>query len=73
MKRLSALLRRITSTNNGDFYCLNCLHSHRTKDKLKEHEYVYKDHDYFYIEMPHANNKTLKYNPGEKYMKVPFI
>ena len=34
VKRLSALLRGITSKNNGDFYCLNCLHSFRTKNKL---------------------------------------
>ena len=31
VKRLSALLRRITSNHNGDFYCLNCLHSFRAK------------------------------------------
>ena len=31
VKKLSALLRGITSTNNGNFYCLNCLHSFRTK------------------------------------------
>ena len=73
VKSLSALLRRITSTNNGDFYCLNCLHSYRTKDKLKEHESVRKDHDYCYIEMPNENNKILKYNPGEKSVKVPLI
>ena len=30
-KRLSELLRGITSTNNGDFYCLNCFHAFRTK------------------------------------------
>ena len=29
--RLSALLRGITSKNNGDFYCLNYLHSFRAK------------------------------------------
>ena len=27
------LLRGITSINNGDFYCLNCLHSFRTKNE----------------------------------------
>ena len=32
VRRLSALLRRITSNHNGDFYCLNCLHSYRTKN-----------------------------------------
>ena len=25
IKKLSALLKGITSNNNGDFYCLNCL------------------------------------------------
>ena len=27
-KSFSALLRRISSSNNGDFYCLNCFHSY---------------------------------------------
>ena len=27
VKKLSALLKGIISKNNGDFYCLNCLHS----------------------------------------------
>ena len=31
---LSALLRGISSSNNGDFYCLNCFHSYRTHNKL---------------------------------------
>ena len=30
VKKLSSILRGITSQNNGDFYCLNCLHSFRT-------------------------------------------
>ena len=33
-------LRGITSKNNGDFYCLNCLHSFRTKSKLESHKKV---------------------------------
>ena len=39
-KKLSALLREITSENNGDFYCLNSLHSFRTKNKLDWHKKV---------------------------------
>ena len=31
---LSALHRTTTYTNNGDFYCLNCFHSFRTKNVL---------------------------------------
>ena len=34
VKKLSALLRGITSQHGG-FYCLNCLHSFRTENKLK--------------------------------------
>ena len=44
--RLPALLRRITSNNNGDFSCLSCLHSFRTKYKLKSREKVCKIKDF---------------------------
>ena len=35
LKRLSTLLREITSKHHGDFYCLNFLHSSRTEKKTK--------------------------------------
>ena len=73
VKKLCALLRGITSNHVGDFYCLNCLHSYRTKDKLKKHEYVCKNHDYSYVDMPNEDHKILKYDYGEKSMKVLFI
>ena len=38
IKSWSGLLRDITSTNHGDFYCFNCLHSYRTLNALKNHE-----------------------------------
>ena len=34
VRKLSALFRGITSNNNGDFYCLNCLHSFRIHVKI---------------------------------------
>ena len=40
VKNLSALVRGITSNHVGDFYCLNCLRSYSTKEKLKKHEKV---------------------------------
>ena len=46
VKKLSALLRGITSKHVGDFYCLNCFHSYSTKDKLKKHKDVCENHDY---------------------------
>ena len=33
-KKLSALLKGVTSKHDGDFYCLNYFHSYSTKDKL---------------------------------------
>ena len=45
-RKLSALLRGITSKNNGNFYCLNCLCSFRTKTKLESHKKVCENKDF---------------------------
>ena len=73
VKILTALFRGITGNNNGDFYCLNSFQSYTTENKLKKHKEVCENHDYCYIKMPEKNNKILKYNQGEKSMKVSFI
>ena len=72
-KKLSVLLRGITSKNEGDVYCLNCFDSYSTKSKLKKHYNVCKNLDYCYVEMPEEESKVLKYNHGENSMKHPFI
>ena len=38
VKNLSGLLKGITSTHMKDFYCLNCFHFYRTKNKLEVHK-----------------------------------
>ena len=43
VKKLSALLKGITSKHDSDFYSLNCLHSFRTENKLMSHEKVCKN------------------------------
>ena len=73
IKKLSALHRGITSKHDGDFYCLNCFYSFTRENALKKYENVCKDHDYCYVEMPDKDNNILKYNPGEKCMKVSFV
>ena len=40
VKKLSALLRGITSKHHGDFYCLNCFYSFATENKRKSHKKV---------------------------------
>ena len=73
VKSFSALFRGITSKHDGEFYCLNCFQSYTTENKLKRDKQVCENHDYCYEEMPKEDNKILKYNIGEKSMKVPFI
>ena len=71
-KKLFGLFCKITLKHDGEFYCLNCLHSFSIKTKLKKYEYLSKRCDCCYIEMPNEEN-ILKYNNGEMSMKVPFI
>ena len=73
VKNLSGLLRGITSNHKEDFYCLNCFHSYRTENKLEAHKKICENHDYCHVEMPTKNNNIIKYNHGEKSMKLPFV
>ena len=73
VKILSALFREILSKHEGDFYCLNCFQAYTTENKFKKHKKVRENHDYCSVEMPKEDNKILKYNQGEKFMKAPFI
>ena len=72
VKRLPALRRGTTSNHYGDFYCLNCFHSHRTLNKLKKHERVCNNFDYCRIYMSKEHEK-IKYLSQEKSLKVLFI
>ena len=73
VKNLPGLLKGIKSTHEKDFYCLKCFHSYRTKSKLESHQKICENHDYCHVEMPIKDNNIIKYNHGEKSMKVPFI
>ena len=72
IKNLPGLLRGITSNHNGDFYCLNCLQSYRTKTKLKKHEKICKNHDFCYLKVPDVDNNILESKPGKKSLKHAF-
>ena len=52
VKKLSALLHGMASKHKDDFFCLNFLHSFRTKNKLKSHEKVCKNKDFCGTVMP---------------------
>ena len=73
MKKLYALLDRITSKNKGDFYCLSCLHSFRIENKFKSHEKVCKSKDLCGIVMLLEKGNTLEFNQYMKSDKMPYI
>ena len=73
VKNLSGLLREITSNHTGDFYCLNCFCAYSTKNKFEAHKKICENYDYCHVEMPTKDNNIIKYNHGEKSMKLPFI
>ena len=73
VKNSSGLFRGITPTHEKDFYCLNCFHSYGTKSKLELHKKICENRDYCHVEMPPKSNNIIKYNHGEKSMKVPFV
>ena len=59
---LSALLREIASKYYGDLYCLYCLTSYKTKNKLESHKKVCENKDVCNIVMPSEDNKILESN-----------
>ena len=73
VKSLSRLLRGINSNHDGDYYCLNCFHSYRTENKLNVHKKVCENRNYCKIEMPSNDNNFIRYNQGEKSLKLPFV
>ena len=68
VKKISALLRGTTSKNNGDFYCLTCLHSFRTKNKLESHKRVYEKNHFCHVIMPSEETKILEFNQYQKFI-----
>ena len=74
VKKLSVLLRGITSKHIGNFYCLDCRHFFRTKSTLGSHKKVCKNIDIWSIVMFFENTKTIiEFNKYQKSDKAPFI
>ena len=59
-------LRAITSKHHGDFYCLNCLHSFATENKLQSHKKVCENKGFCNIIMSSEDTKIFKFNQYQK-------
>ena len=73
IKRIPALLRGVSSTHDGDHYCLNCFHSYRTEETLKAHEELCINNNFALIKMPTEDKKYISSTPGKNTLKNPFI
>ena len=52
---------------------MNCLHSFKAEENHNSHENVCKSNKWCETVMPNEENKIMKYNHGQKSIKVPFI
>ena len=73
VKKLSALLRGITSKHHGDFYCLNGLHSFATENKHESHIKLCNNKNFYNVVMPSEDTKILEINQYQKSEKAPFL
>ena len=71
IKKLSALLRRITSTYHGWFLFFILLQ--QKKNKLEFHKNIHENKDFSDIIMPSDDNKMLQFKQYHKSDKAPFI
>ena len=73
VKKVSVLLRGITSKHHGDFHCLNCLHFFATEKKLELHKKVCKNKGFFNVLIPSEDTEILEFNQYQKSDKAPLI
>ena len=73
IKSIPGLLHKVRSTHKGDYYYLNCFHSYRTLNALKNHEKPCENHDYCNVKMPNDNNKYLSSTSGKNCLIVPIV
>ena len=72
-EKIICIITQNNLKNKNDFYCLNCLHSFRTENKLKSHEKIFKNKDFCRIVMPTEKNKVLKFNQYIDFDRMPYI
>ena len=73
VKNLSALLRGLTSKTNGNFYCLNCIHSLTTKKNLGFIKMYVKTKNFCGVAMSSGETEILGFNPNWKSAKTPSV
>ena len=68
-----SIIKNNNIKHKTDFYCLNCLHSSRTKSKLELHERVSESKDFHSATMSCEVTKVFTFNQNQKSDKATFI
>ena len=69
-KSFSKLMRDISSSSHGNYYCFGCFHSFRCKSTLEKHTQLCKDHDFCKIKLPENDKKIQEHKPGSKALRM---
>ena len=72
-KKLPALLKGMMPKNYSDFYCLNCLHSFATKNKMESHEKVCIIKNFCRIALQTQKKCILEFDQYMKSGKMSYI
>ena len=72
-KKLSTLLKGITSKHNFDFYCLTYPYSFITENELKSHEKLCKNKDFCGIILSSEKSNVLEFNQYINSDKMSYI
>ena len=72
-KSLSRLMEGISSNSHGDFYCLGCFSSFRTKSTLKNHVDLCKNNKLAKLELPEEGSNFKRYKPDAKSLKMDTV
>ena len=60
VKNVSELFKEKMSKHDGGIYCLNCLHSFRTENKLELHKKAFESKDFCNIVMPFEDSEIIE-------------
>ena len=72
VKRLSALLKGITSKHHGEFYSLSCLHFFATENKPESHKKLSENNGFCSIIITAEDTKIFEFIQYQKSVKAPF-
>ena len=70
VKKTASAIKKITSTDHSNFYCLNCLHSFAIEIKREHYQKICEKKDFRNVLMSSEETISLELNQHQKSDKV---